>query len=286
MRINHNMNAISIFFNQSKVESDRSKALERISTGYKINGAGDNPAGLASSETMRMEIRTLNMVSRNVQDGVSMLQTAEGGMESIHDSLQRLRELVVSSGDASKNGDDQGAIQTEIAQLKKGINDATSNTTFNDISVIGKNGSVRMTIGGNAGECVDFSTYDLSCGSIGQVDGNGKLISGKSINDIDLNGKSLDENLKIIDDAMKTVSDCSSKYGALENRFSDTINNLTSFSQVTQTAESQIRDSDIGKEMMNYTKDSVLADAGNAILAQANKFPQDILNILSSLRTK
>jgi len=226
------------------------------------------------------------MVARNVQDGVSMLQTAEGGMDSIQDSLQRLRELVVSSGDASKNRDDQGSVQTEMEQLKKGINDATGNTTFNDISVIGKDGSIRMTIGGNSGECVDFSTYDLSCGSIGELDGDGKLISGKSINDIDLNGKTLDQNLKIIDDAMKTVNDYRSRYGALENRFSDTINNLTSFSQATQTSESQVREADIGEEIMNYTKDSVLADAGNAILAQANKFPQDILNILSSLRAK
>lgn len=286
MRINHNMNAISIFFNQTKIEGQRSKALERLSSGYKINSSADNPSGLATSETMRMQIRGMNMASRNVQDGVSMLQTAEGGMESIQDSLQRLRELIVSSGDGSKDDDGKKAIQDEIDQLKKGINDATNNTTFNDIDILKKDSVLSMPVSDNAGDTVKILTYNLSSGGIGQLDSSGKLVSGKTVDDIDLKGKSLDQNLKIVDDAMTTLLDCRSKYGALENRFSDTINNLNSFAQGVQTSESQVRDADIGEEMMNYTKDSVISDAGNAILAQANKFPQDVLSILSALRTK
>lgn len=286
MRINHNMNALSIFFNQTKTEKQQNIAFERITTGIKINNSSDDPSGIVQSESMRMQIRGLSMAARNAQDGVSMLQTAEGGMDSIQDSLQRLRELIVSSGDASKNPEDKENIQLEIEQIKKGINDAVENTNFNGIAIIKKDETIKMKVGSNAGDEIQFSSYNFMANNIGEMDSNGKVISGSSVSDVDINSKSVAENLKIVDGALDNVTMSRAKYGALENRFSNTMDNVNAFAQGVQEAESDIRDADISEEMMEYTKDSVLAQAGNAMLAQANKFPMDVVNILSDLKSR
>lgn len=286
MRINHNMNALSIFFNQSKIEKQQNTAFERISSGLKINKAGDDPSGIVQSESMRMQIRGLSMAARNAQDGVSMLQTAEGGMDSIQDSLLRLRELIVSSGDASKNPEDKNNIQLEIEQLKKGINDAVENTNFNGIAVIKNDGKMKMKVGANAGDEIGFDCYNLTANNIGQMDANGKIVAGSSVSDVNINTKSVAENLNIVDSALNNVTMSRSKYGALENRFSNTMDNVNAFAQGVQESESEVADADIAEEMMEYTKDSVLSQAGTAMLAQANKFPMDIVNILSQLKSK
>lgn len=286
MRINHNMNALSIFFNQTKIEKQQSIAFEHISSGVKINRSSDDPSGIVQSESMRMEIRSLSMAARNAQDGVSMLQTAEGGMDSIQDSLQRLRELIIDSGDASKNEEDKANIQLEIEQIKKGINDSVDNTNFNDKTLIKSSGTIKMTVGTNTGEQIEFKSYNLSTTNIGEVDANGNVVSGSSVNDVNINNKSVAENLKIVDSAMDAIGLQRSNYGALENRFSSTLNNVNAFAEGVQEAESDVRDADIAEEMMEYTKDSVLSDAGNAMLAQANKFPMDIVNILSDLKSR
>lgn len=286
MRINHNMNALSIYFNQTKIEQNQRTAFDRVSTGIRINKSSDDPSGIVQSETMRMQIRGLAMASRNAQDGVSMLQAAEGGMASIDDSLQRMRELIISSGDASKNGEDKSDIQLELEQIKKGINDAVENTNFNDISILKKNGIIKMTVGINTGDEINFNSHDLTSSKIGSLDSNGNVIANSSVNDININSKSLAENLKIVDDAMTAVNSYRSQYGALENRFTSTLTNTSSFAQGVSQAESDVRDADIAEEMMEYTKDSVLSQAGNAMLAQANKFPLDIVNILSDLKSR
>lgn len=286
MRINHNMNALSIYFNQTKIEQNQRTAFDRVSTGIRINKSSDDPSGIVQSETMRMQIRGLAMASRNAQDGVSMLQAAEGGMASIDDSLQRMRELIISSGDASKNGEDKSDIQLELEQIKKGINDAVENTNFNDVSILKKNGIIKMTVGINTGDEINFNSHDLTSSNIGSLDSNGNVISNSSVNDININSKSLAENLKIVDDAMTAVNSYRSQYGALENRFTSTLTNTSAFAQGVSQAESDVRDADIAEEMMEYTKDSVLSQAGDAMLAQANKFPLDIVNILSDLKSR
>ncbi|KHD38308.1 flagellin [Clostridium acetobutylicum] len=282
MRINHNMAALSLFYEQKSVEGQQATSLERISSGLKINSAKDGPAALEKSEKMRMQIRGMQMAARNVQDGISMFQTAEGGMSNVSDMLQRMRDLVLESGDSSKTDSDKKNIQLEIDEIKNGINDITKNTNFNGKPLLASNEKSEITIGNNVGETVQFSFYDLSSESLGQKDANGNVTS--SIRNVNLQADSLNANLATIDSALSTVLDARAQYGAIENRFEDTYNNLNSFSEGVQQAESDIRDSDVADEMITYTKTGVLMNAGDAMLAQANQLPKDILNILSSIK--
>ncbi|MCR3757818.1 flagellin [Clostridium felsineum] len=282
MRINHNIAALSLFYEQKNVETEQSGALERISSGLKINSAKDGPSALEKSEKMRMQIRGMQMAARNVQDGVSMFQTAEGGMNNVSEMLERMRDLVLESGDSSKTDSDKKNIQLEIDQIKKGIDDITKNTNFNGKPLIASDEESEITIGNNVGDKVKFSFYDLSSASLGQKDASGKVTN--SINDLNLETNSLNQNLDTIDTALSTVLDARSQYGAIENRFNDTYNDLNTSVEGVQQAESDIRDSDVAEEMITYTKTGVLMQAGDAMLAQANQFPRDILNILSNVK--
>ncbi|URZ00928.1 flagellin N-terminal helical domain-containing protein [Clostridium felsineum] len=282
MRINHNIAALSLFYEQKNVETEQSGALERISSGLKINSAKDGPSALEKSEKMRMQIRGMQMAARNVQDGVSMFQTAEGGMNNVSEMLERMRDLVLESGDSSKTDSDKKNIQLEIDQIKKGIDDITKNTNFNGKPLIASDEESEITIGNNVGDKVKFSFYDLSSASLGQKDASGKVTN--SINDLNLETNSLNQNLDTIDTALSTVLDARAQYGAIENRFNDTYNDLNTSVEGVQQAESDIRDSDVAEEMITYTKTGVLMQAGDAMLAQANQFPRDILNILSNVK--
>lgn len=284
MKLVHNMAALSLYYQQKKTESAQSVALNRISSGLKINGAKDGASGLEESERMRMQIRGMQMAARNAQDGMSMLQTAEGGMSNISDMIDRMRELVVESGDSSKTDSDKKNIQLEIDQLKKGIEDTAKNTEFNGKPLLGSKESSEIPISDDTGAAVKFSFYNVSPNNIGTKDSSGNLT--KTLADVNVSSLSVDENLGVIDNSLKQVLDVRAQYGALEGRFEDTYNNLNAFIEGVQTAESGVRDADVAEEMMNYTKSSVLDQAGDAMLAQAEQFPKDVLNILSSLRSK
>lgn len=294
MRLSHNMASLNIYMTNKRVGEKQSKALNNISTGYKVNNGKDDPNAIAQSERMRMQIRGLQMGSRNLQDGLSMLQTAEGGINNISSVLQRIRELSVQAGSGSNSLDDKQIIQNEISQLVDGIDQIVDTTEFNGKKILNKSKinegipsstgnyvNLEMLAGANAGENVEIPIYDLSSSQLG-------ISPTKSIKDIDVTagGTSIDDAIKIVDAAIDNVGSITSKYGALENRFEDSMNDLIEISDSMEGADSSIRDADIAQEMMEVAKDNVLMDAGNAIMAQTNKLPQEILTILQNLKSR
>lgn len=298
MRLNHNMASLNIYMTHKKTLESQSAALNKISTGYKVNNAKDDPNVIAQSERTRMQIRGLQMAARNTQDGVSMLQTAEGGLDSITQMLQRIRELTVQAGSGSNVPEDRKTIQNEIDQLVNGIGNIVDFTEFNGKSLLNKtnlnegtvsdDGSfveLEMPVGANAGESVKIPIYDLSPGELKIKDGDLKGMSLKDLN-IESGGKSINDALAIVDNALDKTISVRSKYGALENRFESTMGDLNEISDRMEGADSNLRDADIAEEIMNYTKDNLLLEAGNAMMAQTNKFPQEILRILENLRSR
>ena len=277
MRLNKNLASLNIYRAYSKNITKQSSALGRISSGIKINSAKENPNAIAQSERLRMQIRGLQMASRNTQDGVSMMQTTEGGLEGITSSLQRVRELLVGAGGAT-TASDKDVIQKEINQMLAGANDMANNTEFNGVKLlVGGNNDGSVVIetvsGANVGEKIDIPKYDMSTTGLGLNSGN-----------IDVNN--IDASLINVDNALHTIISARSKYGALENRFESSYNSTTEIADKIQSAESGIRDTDMAEEMMEYSKYNILIEAGNAMMAQSNKLPQDALRILENLRSR
>ncbi len=293
MRLNHNLASLNIYREHIKVLGNQSKALDRISSGNKINSAKDNPNAIASSERMRMQIRGLQMAQRNAQDGVSMLQTADGGLDSITNMLQRIRQLTVQAGSGTNTPSDIENIQMEINEMIEGIDSIAANTEFNGVHVLNPEGDpsvaydnnapskkLIMPIGANVGEEVEIPLYDVSSNNL--TDGTNSLSELKD----GLEGLGVDKALSIIDGATNTVLSVRSKYGALSNRFESTYNKVAEIHDTITGAESQIRDADIAEEMMEFAKNNVLIDAGHAMMVQSNKFPQDVLRILENVKSR
>jgi flagellin len=277
MRVNKNVASLNIYRAYSENLTKQSAALGRISSGVKINSSKDNPNGIAQSERFRMQIRGLQMAARNTQDGVSMLQTTEGGLESITNSFQRVRELLVQAGGTTSSSD-KDLIQNEINQMICGAEEIANTTEFNGVNLLidGNNdGSavIETAIGANVGEKIDIPKYNLTTAGLDLENGN-----------VDVN--KIDESIKRIDDALQVIIGARSKFGALENRFESTYNSTVQISDKIQSAESGIRDADIAEEMMEYAKNNILIEAGNAMMVQSNKFPQDILRILENVRAR
>lgn len=293
MRLNHNLASLNVYREHIKVLGNQSKALDRISSGNKINSAKDNPNAIASSERMRMQIRGLQMAQRNAQDGVSMLQTADGGLDSITNMLQRIRQLTVQAGSGANTSSDIENIQTEINEMIEGIDSIAANTEFNGVHMLNPEGDLLvaydnnapikkliMPIGANVGEEVEIPLYDVSSNNL--TDGTNSLSELKD----GLEGLGVDKALSIIDGATNIVLSVRSKYGALSNRFESTYNKVAEIHDTITGAESQIRDADIAEEMMEFAKNNVLIDAGHAMMVQSNKFPQDVLRILENVRSR
>jgi flagellin len=277
MRVNKNIASLNIYRAYSENLSKQRGTLERLSSGIKINSSKDNPNAIAQSERLRMQIRGLQMAARNTQDAISMLQTAEGGLEGITNSLQRVRELLVQSGGATTSNDKM-IIQNEIKQMLDGANDMANNTEFNGVKLLvgGKNdGSVviESTNGANVGEKIDISKYNLTT-------------EGLELSDENINVSSIGTSIDNIDKALDIIISARSKYGALENRFESNYNSTVEISDEVQSAESGIRDTDMAEEMMEYAKYNILIEAGNTMMAQTNKFPQDILRVLENVRSR
>lgn len=286
MRLNHNLASLNIYREHTKNLKNQSIAANRISSGLKINCAKDDPNAIAQSEKQRVQIRGLQMAGRNAQDGVSMLQSAEGGMDTITNMLQRIRELTIQAGGANTDSDKE-IINNEIKQLVAGIDDIAKNTEFNGNKLLYNDTTnnsantgkfLSMASGANVGENIDIPLFNLSSGVLGSTNGTDKLT------DIDVKDGGIDKALDIIDGALNTVISSRSKYGALENRFDRTNEIITVVGDNIQEAESGIRDADIAEEMANYAKYNILIDAGNAMMVQSNNFPKDILRILENVR--
>lgn len=290
MRLYHNLASLNVYREQNKVLARQSTAMERISSGYKVNNAKENPNVISQSERFRMQIRGTEMAARNVQDGVSMLQTAEGGLDSITGMLQRVRELVVQGGNGTYNPGDKATIQTEINELMQGIDGIARNTEFNGVSLLhnedvldnGKPGNLFMPSGANSGERIEIPTFNLAfnSGALKMTDGTVRNLSTLDLT----NGTTTDQALDMLDSVSSTVISIRSQYGAIENRFESSYDSLNEIGDKLQDAESTIRDADVAEEMVELSRDNVLLQAGNAIMAQTNRLPQDVLKILENMR--
>lgn len=297
MRLSHNMASLNVYSAYSKALQKQSNAMSKISSGYKVNNAKDDPNVIAQSERMRMQVRGLQMAGQNAQDGVSMLQTAEGGLDGMTSMIQRVRELVVQSGSGANTVEDKKTIQNEIDQMIDGMDDIAKNTEFNGVKLLNpttqnqadKTLTLKMPVGANAGENVEINLEKLTSADI-TVQDNGvdiKLedLKGNGTYSI-VNGNTLDTALKVVDGTLDKIVSVRSSYGALENRFEGSLQDINEISDRIDGADSNLRDADIAEEMMELSKNNILAEAGNAMMVQTNKFPQDVLQILQNVRSK
>lgn len=253
------------------------KSLEKLSSGLRINRAGDDAAGLAISEKMRGQIRGLNQASRNAQDGISLIQTAEGALNETHSILQRMRELAVQSANDTNTGDDRAEIQKEMDQLIDEIDRIADETQFNSQHLLDGNGNFDFHIGANDGQKAGLNIASMKADGIG-TDGTDTVLSLKGNG---VTGQTeANDAIKVIDDAISDVSSERSKLGAFQNRLEHTISNLGTASENLQAAESRVRDVDMAAEMMQFTKTNILQQAATAMLAQANQAPQSVLQLL------
>lgn len=283
LRVNHNLLAMNAARNLYLTNAAFTKSLEKLSSGLRINRAADDAAGLAISEKMRAQINGLNQAVRNAQDGISLIQTAEGAMGNIQNILQRMRELAVQAASDGATDDDRGQIQKEIDQLAKQITDIANTTQFNTRYILkgeyakGVDELVIQT-GANKDENLKFNieAVDAETLGVGVVDATSSELKGISVS------TQTDANTAIgtIDTAINTVSGYRADLGALQNRLEHTISNLQITSENLSAAESRIRDVDMAAEMMNFTRNQILQQAGTAMLAQANAAPQTVLSLI------
>lgn len=269
MIINHNLNAMNSHRNLVFNNIQQGKSSEKLSSGYRINRAADDAAGLAISEKMRAQIKSLDQGQRNVQDGISFVQTTEGAMNEVSDMLTRLKELAVQATNGTYTSTDLNAMNLEYQQLKTSISDIAANTTFNGKNLLnGGAGTVTIQYGSSTAEAIgfDFTSVDISGLTLGAVD-----TAGNAATELAATG---------VDTQIETVNTARATLGAWQNQLEHVYNNIGSTAENLQAAESRIRDTDMAKEMMNYTKFNILQQASTAMLAQANQAPQGVLQLL------
>jgi len=270
MRINNNLLALNTHRQLGINNTAVQKSVEKLSSGYRINRAGDDAAGLSISEKMRAQIRGLNMASRNAQDAISLIQTAEGALNETHAILQRMRELAVQAANDTNESVDRQAIQTELTELVKEIDRIADTTTFNEKKILDGSLTANFQIGADCGVSMQL-TIGAMCAQALTVNNIASSVSSYA---------DATAAIKTIDDAVKKVSEERSKLGANQNRLEHTIKNLDNAAENIQAAESRIRDVDMAKEMMEFTRQNILQQAATAMLAQANMVPQTVLQLL------
>jgi flagellin len=257
LRINQNIAAFNAYRNLSVTDGQMSKSLEKLSSGYRINRAADDAAGLAISEGLRSQVGGLKVAVRNAQDGVSVVQTAEGALTEVHSMLQRMNELAVQYNNGTNNADSQAALSAEFDALTTEIGRVTTNTKFNGVALFGGSATTTFQVGSDASDTIDV---DLS----GTVDTSGLDITDGST----------------VTDAITAVSTTRGNLGAIQNRFEHTINSVNVAIENLSASESRIRDTDMASEMVNFTRSQILSQAGTAMLAQANQASQGVLRLL------
>jgi len=271
MRINHNIAALNTWRQLTKNNNAVQSTLEKLSSGKRINKAADDAAGLAISQKMQAQINGLEQAQRNSQDGISLLQTAEGGLNETQSILQRMRELAVQSSNGTLQDSDRSKIQDEVKQLTSQINTIASDTQFNKKTLLsgGLSGSgIKLQIGANETQTMTIKISAATASSLG--------VSGISVSS-QANASSA---ISSIDAAIQQVSTQRANIGAYQNRLQHTINNLGTSDQNLTAADSRIEDVDMAKAMMTYTKQNILNQAAQAMLAQANQLPQGVLQLL------
>ena len=274
MRIQHNLNAMNSLRQLGTNNTNTGKNLEKLSSGFRINRAGDDAAGLAISEKMRAQINGLEMATKNAEDGISLIQTAEGGLNETHAILQRMRELAVQAANGTNQAEDLQSIQDEIDALADEIDRIGDSTKFNGIDLLNggsmASDGIDFQIGANN---ADYESGNLTIASMKASD------LGVDTIDVTATGDPLGA-IDAIDAAIADVSAARAGLGAMQNRLEHTINNLGVTTENLTAAESRIRDVDMAKEMMAYTKNNILTQAAQAMLAQANMQPQGVLQLL------
>ena len=274
MVVQHNLQAANTNRQLGITTSAQAKSTEKLSSGYKINRAADDAAGLSISEKMRSQIRGLNKASSNAQDGVSLVQTAEGALNETHSILQRMNELATQAANGTNTSVDRSAIRAELDQLTSEINRIQSTTQFNTMNLLdgtfsGATKQMKLQVGALSGQSINFSIANMCATKIG-------LNTTLSVSTFSQAGS----YMKAVQDAIEVVSKQRSAMGAIQNRLEHTIANLDTTSENTQSAESRIRDTDMASEMVTYSKNNILAQAGQSMLAQANQSTQGVLSLL------
>lgn len=286
MRLNHNMSSLSIYNGYKKNLINNKSAIERLSTGIKINSAKYNPNKIGQSEHMRIQIKSLQAVQRNLQDGVSMLQTADGALQEVNNTLARIKELSVSAANGSKSESEKEIIQNEIEEMKKNIDDLANNTEFNGVKLLCDEGVPNnkypmyknIVVGAMQGEQSRIPSFNIRTEILKDEKGN-------TLKDIDVRTQEgVGSALEVIDESIKTVSSIRSRYGAMSNRLETTAENVSSNEQVFERADSNLRDSDIALEMAELARTQILNDTSLALISQSNNLPQDALRILERVR--
>jgi flagellin len=267
LRIQNNVEAFNAHRNLSWTEGSLARSMERLSSGYRINRAADDAAGLAISERLRGQINGLEQAQRNVQDAVSLVQTAEGSLTEVHAMLQRVRELAVQYKNGSLSSADRTAIQSEVNQLQSEIERIGQSSEFNGIKLLNATSTMSFQVGAKDGETITVST--ISLGSASGVGVSYFTLSSVSNTDI-----------AEIDTALDNVSATRAQFGAVQNRLEYTLQNAAIYQENLTASESRIRDVDMAAEMVNFTKLQILQQAGTSMLAQANQSSQGVLSLL------
>lgn len=275
MIIYHNINAMQSHREMKDKVGKLNKNAEKLSSGNRIVKASDDAAGLSISEKMRGQIRGLQQASKNGQDGISLVQTAEGAMQELQSSLHRIRELWVQRENDTNTDDDRDAIDTEIIQLLEGMDHISETTTFNEKKLLtGDLFQNHFQTGADANQSMDLTIESLNNAALRLPSTMGGVIT--ILKPLDPN----EINIERANEALKIVSGARSNLGAVQNALEHAINNLNNSAENVQAAESRIRDVDMAKEMMEYTKNNILLQGTQSLLAQANQSPQKILELL------
>ena len=273
MVVQHNMAAANANRQLGISTGSLSKSTEKLSSGYRINRAADDAAGLSISEKMRSQIRGLNKASSNAQDGISAIQTAEGALNETHSILQRMNELATQAANDTNTSVDRDAISAEIKALSEEIDRVQSTTQFNTQNLL--NGSFKgkkLQVGALNNQTITISIEKMNCACLGLGDVGSGLKVGKN--------STAGQAMSKIQNAIKKVSEQRSNLGAVQNRLEHTVNNLDNIAENTQTAESRIRDTDMASEMVQYSATSIIQQAGQSMLAQANSQTQGVLSLI------
>src|SRR5919107_5062978 len=274
LRIQNNVEAFNAHRQLTGTASKAAKAMEKLSSGYRVNRAADDAAGLAISEKMRAQIGGLAQAQRNAQDAISLVQTGEGALNEVHSMLQRVRDLAVQFNNGTLASADKAAITAEVAQLCTEISKIAQNTKFNGIALLSNGASVASVtfqVGAEDGQTLAFSVVSLfASGSTQGV--NSAIFSWGS-------GASA-VTLASIDAAIANVSEMRGDFGSIQNRLEHTLNNLSTYQENLSASESRIRDVDMAAQMVEFSKNQILQQAGTSMLAQANQAPQAVLSLL------
>jgi flagellin len=273
LRIQNNVEAFNAHRQLSATASKAAKSMEKLSSGFRINRAADDAAGLAISEKMRAQIGGLGQAQRNAQDGVSLVQTAEGALNEVHSMLQRVRDLKVQYSNGTLDSDDKAAIVAEVKALASEITEISDKTEFNGINLLdgtgGSAGTISFQVGANTGETIAVITKDIAGASgTGAVDSVTDTATWEAV------------SLANLDTAINNISSIRADVGAVQNRLEHRLNNLATYQENLVGSESRIRDVDMASEMVNFTKLGILQQAGTSMLAQANQAPQSVLSLL------